>query len=267
MTITPPSANGPSAEPSGPRGRLPKAALPGLLLVGCLGGIGAIMVGLLTFLDPSGGTAQAGGVAAPAVAQVAGMERYSPPTVGPGGPGVPLTAAAPSAPPPLPAIQPAQALTTDKAVRPKRLQIERIGVNAPLRSVGVTKTKAIQVPPLSQPQVAGWYRLGPVPGQLGPAVILGHVNTRRGPAVFSRLRELQRGDKIQVVLSDGSVAEFTVDGVEQVGKTTFPTGRVYGNVNAAGLRLITCGGVFNPKVRSYTDNIIVYATLSSTHTA
>jgi sortase (surface protein transpeptidase) len=237
------------------------------VLVACLGGVGAIMTSLLMVLDPGGGTGQVGAEPIPAVAQVARTGPYSPPTVGPGGPGVPLTAAAPTAPPPSPAIQPAPALTTAKGVRPKRLQIERIGVNAPIRSVGVTKTKAIQVPPLNRPQVAGWYRLGPIPGQLGPAVILGHVNTRRGPAVFSRLRELQRGDKIQVALSDGSLAEFTVDGVEQVGKSAFPTSRVYGNVDAASLRLITCGGVFNPKSRSYTDNIIIYASLSSTHAA
>jgi LPXTG-site transpeptidase (sortase) family protein len=247
------------------RERLRKAALPGLLLLGCLLGIGIVMTSLLMILDPGGPVQQGGasGVAEPA----ARTGDYTPPTVGPGGLGRPLAEAAPSAPPPAPAVQPAQDVATTKRTRPRRLLIPEIGVNAPLGSVGVTKTKEIEVPPLTRPQVAAWYRYGPVPGQLGPAIIVGHVNTRRGPAVFSRLRELKRGDKIQVRRSDGVVAEFTVDGVEQVGKTTFPTSRVYGNSSVAALRLITCGGVFNAKARSYTDNIIVYATLSGTSTA
>lgn len=257
-------------EPGGPRkglqGRLPKAALPALLLAACLVGIGAITAGMVTLLDPNSGSAGAAEEAAPLVAPAAGVGPYTPSTVGPGGPGR-LTAAAATAPPPAPAAQPVQAITTGKKVRPTRLRITRIGVDAPLSSVGVTKTKTIQVPPLSKPQVAGWYRLGPVPGEVGPAVILGHVDTRKGPAVFYRLRELKRGDKLQVVRSDRSVAEFTVDGVEQIGKNTFPTSRVYGNLGSAGLRLITCGGVFNPKARSYTDNIIVYATLTATRKA
>ncbi|HEY9522304.1 MAG TPA: class F sortase, partial [Thermopolyspora sp.] len=181
--------------------------------------------------------------------------------------GQPLTAAASSAPPPAPAVQPAEDVRTREGIRPRRLEIPEIGVNAPLSTVGVTKARAIQVPPLSRPQVAAWYRYGPVPGELGPAVIVGHVNTRRGPAVFGRLRELKRGDKIQVLRSDGVTTEFTVDGVEQVGKSTFPTSRVYGNARVAALRLITCGGVFNAKAHSYTDNIIVYATLSGTRSS
>jgi sortase (surface protein transpeptidase) len=112
--------------------------------------------------------------------------------------------------------------------------------------------------------MAGWYRYGPVPGQLGPAVILGHVTTRNGGAVFRRLRELRRNDKVRVMLSDGTTAEFTVDGAEQIGKTIFPTNRVYGNLTNSGLRLITCGGSYNHKTGHYNDNIIVYATLTAT---
>jgi sortase (surface protein transpeptidase) len=92
-------------------------------------------------------------------------------------------------------------------------------------------------------------------------VILGHVNTRAGPAVFARLPALAKGDRVQVSRADGSSATFAVDEVQRVHKRQFPTARVYGNLHTAGLRLITCGGAFDAERRSYTDNIIVYATL------
>lgn len=117
---------------------------------------------------------------------------------------------------------------------------------------------------MSKPNQAGWYKYGPIPGQQGPSVVLGHVNTKSGAAVFSRLKEIKRGDTIKVSRSDKYVVEFTVDGVEQVSKTAFPSKRVYGNTGEATLRLITCGGVYNRKTGHYTDNIIVYATLSKT---
>jgi sortase (surface protein transpeptidase) len=115
---------------------------------------------------------------------------------------------------------------------------------------------------LTQPKLTGWYRLGPAPGQLGPAVIVGHVNSKAGPAVFSRLSRLSKGDKVEVDRQDGTVAAFTVDRMERVSKHAFPTARVYGNLPTAGLRLITCGGAFDSKTGSYNDNIIIYASLS-----
>ncbi|GLW10487.1 hypothetical protein Misp01_56150 [Microtetraspora sp. NBRC 13810] len=252
------------------------AALPTLLVVGSLGGIAAIMAGLLTYLTPASSEGEPVANAA-ALAPVPGPGQVPDaatvqqvaqpvvlPSVGPGGPGVPLTPAEPAAPPPLPAVQAPPPVKTAKATRPTRLSIPHIGVSAPLSSLGLQKNREIEVPPLNERNLAGWYRLGPVPGEIGPAVIVGHVNNRQGPAVFSRLREVKRGDKIKVSRSDGRTVEFTVDGVEQVSKSTFPTNRVYSNLNDASLRLITCGGVFNPAKHSYTDNIIVYATLSKT---
>ncbi|WP_214103551.1 class F sortase [Acrocarpospora catenulata] len=180
--------------------------------------------------------------------------------VGPGGPGAVLTAAVEGAPPPQPAGQPAGPM--GKA-GPTRLVIPDIRVDAPLRPVGVTERREIEVPPLSARNLAGWFKYGPTPGELGPAVIVGHVNSRSGPAVFQRLREVTRGQTIKIGRADGSVAVFTVDGVEQVSKSAFPTARVYGNTAYPALRLITCGGVYNRKTHSYTDNLIVYATLTS----
>ncbi|GAA0975948.1 hypothetical protein GCM10009555_034740 [Acrocarpospora macrocephala] len=180
--------------------------------------------------------------------------------VGPGGPGAVLTAAVADAPPPEPAGQPAQPVAESN---PTRLVIPGIKVDAPLRAVGVTERREIEVPPLSARNLAGWFKYGPTPGEQGPAVIVGHVNVRGGPAVFQRLRELARGHVVKIGRADGSVVTFTVDGVEQVSKTRFPTERVYGNTAHPALRLITCGGVYNRKTHSYTDNLIVYATLTS----
>ncbi|MGV9325991.1 class F sortase [Streptosporangium sandarakinum] len=260
-------------------GRPPRSArrllMPALLVVGSLGGIGAIMAGLLTFLSPAdeeeyyraAESQSATGTAPqnPPPPVAAGEENPAltlSAAVGPGGLDGPLTAAAPTAPPPLPVVQPPEPLRTAAGVRPNKLSIGKIGLLAPLTQVGVDAKKEVQTPPLSKPKLAGWYRHGPVPGQQGPSVILGHVNTKSGPAVFSRLKEIKRGDKIKVSRSDKAVVEFTVDGVEQVSKKAFPSKRVYGNTGEATLRLITCGGVYNPRIGHYTDNIIVYATLS-----
>ncbi|WP_169953228.1 class F sortase [Microbispora sp. H11081] len=267
------------------RKSLPQPVLATLLVAGSFGGIAAVMAGMLVVISPSD-PQETGPVPGGQVnIRDAGSVALLPPTVGPGGPGVPLTAAAPDAPAPLPAIKPIAPLsftsaassssspvsssptaaktTTKKAAgRPLKISIPAIGVKATVGSVGVDKQGVIETPPLSKPNLTGWYRLGPAPGDQGPSVILGHVNTRKGPAVFSRLRELKRGNKIAVLRADGKMAIFTVDGIEQVSKSTFPTKRVYSNTITSSLRLITCGGVYNAKQHHYTDNIIVYATLT-----
>ncbi|MFF3440922.1 class F sortase [Streptosporangium sp. NPDC002721] len=261
---------GPAPKPKG------SMLMAGLLVAGSLGGVAAIMAGLLAYLSPVPDDAPYG----PPVPQAADSNvqiqqvpaagqqpvGVTPSSVGPGGLDAPLTAAAPTAAPPLPVIMPPEPLKSD-GVRPRRLAIPKIGVMAPLMALGVDAKREIQTPPLSRPNQAGWYKHGPIPGQQGPSVVLGHVNTKKGAAVFSRLKEIRRGDKIKVSRSDGSLAEFTVDGVEQVSKAAFPSKRVYGNTGEATLRLITCGGVYNSRTGHYTDNIIVYATLSKTRRA
>ncbi|MEV4460851.1 class F sortase [Microbispora sp. NPDC004025] len=283
-----PVPDGTASDATKTRKPLPQPVLATLLVAGSFGGIAAVMAGVLVALSPSD-PQESGPVPGGQVhVQDAGSVALLPPTVGPGGPGVPLTAADPTAPPPLPAIKPIAPLTftsaasssstplsssstgtkttTTKKVtgRPLKISIPAIGVKATVGSVGVDKSGVIQTPPLSKPNLTGWYRLGPAPGDQGPAIILGHVNTRKGAAVFSRLRELKRGNKIAVMRADGKMAIFTVDGIEQVSKSTFPTKRVYGNTISSSLRLITCGGVYNAKQHHYTDNIIVYATLTET---
>ncbi|WP_248966075.1 class F sortase [Sphaerisporangium perillae] len=186
------------------------------------------------------------------------------PSVGPGGPGQPLTQADPTAPPPAPPLPAAPAMQPST---PKRLIIKKLGINAPIKPVGTDKKGAIETPPINNPNLVGWYQFGPTAGQAGPAVMLGHKDTTTRTAVFARLHELQYGDTIEVTRMDGTTAIFTVGGIEQADKQTFPTSRVYGNADAAELRLITCGGTYNRSTGHYVDNVIVYARMTSTRNA
>jgi LPXTG-site transpeptidase (sortase) family protein len=115
----------------------------------------------------------------------------------------------------------------------------------------------LQAPPA--PDVAGWFVHGALPGEPGPAVIAGHVDSRTGPAVFSRLDRLVPGDRVEVGRSDGQVFAYRVTTVETVPKDAFPTARVYGPTPGPELRLITCGGVFDRHSSHYRDNVIVTA--------
>src|SRR4051794_14607572 len=106
---------------------------------------------------------------------------------------------------------------------------------------------------------AGWYKPGPEPGERGPAVIVGHVDSTTGPAVFYELRALRRGDRIRVRRSDGSTVTFRVQRSERWPKSRFPTRRVYGPTRGSALRLVTCSGNFDTSTGHYVDNTIVYA--------
>ncbi|MFI7440932.1 class F sortase [Nonomuraea indica] len=170
--------------------------------------------------------------------------------------------AAPTAPPPLPQINPAPPMLPST---PVRVVIKKLGVNAPVRSVGLAKDGTIQVPPPNDPNLVGWYRHMSTPGEGGPAVLLGHKDTRTRSAVFTRLHEIRNGDQIEVKRQDGTTAVFTVGGVEQANKKTFPTQRVYGQQSNAQLHLITCGGSYDRRIGHYTDNIIVYATMTGSY--
>lgn len=145
---------------------------------------------------------------------------------------------------------------------PTRVRIPRIGVDAKIVPVGLDRNRELQVPPLDKPHLTGWYELGPSPGEVGNAVVVGHVDSRAsGPAVFFRLGELKPGDTVEVVRADGEVARFVVDGVARYPKDAFPTELVYGPADKAQLRLVTCGGTFDRRTQSYRDNVVVFATL------
>ena len=144
---------------------------------------------------------------------------------------------------------------------PVTVTIKRIGVKAKIMNLGVKADGTLEVPPLNRAELAGWYTRGPSPGEIGNAVIVGHVSTAaKGPAVFFELGALRPKDVISVARKDGSTASFTVDGVKSYAKTAFPTDLVYGPNDKPGLRLVTCGGEFDSAIRSYEDNVIVFAT-------
>jgi hypothetical protein len=146
---------------------------------------------------------------------------------------------------------------------PVRLEIPRIGVSTGLQRLGRDRHGAVEVP--SGPDqwgTAGWYAAGTRPGDPGSAVILGHVDSKRGPAVFYRLRELRRGDLVEVARVDGSRVRFAVQRVEEYPKARFPTADVYYPTLTPMLRLVTCGGAFDRAMGHYLDNVIVFATLS-----
>jgi sortase (surface protein transpeptidase) len=173
-------------------------------------------------------------------------------------------AATPTPPPTAPtttaATPTSAAALAHRSAPPAHIRIPAIGVSAVVVRLGLEPDGTLAVP--SDFGDTGWYTGGPAPGETGPAVIAGHIDSRSGPAVFYRLRELRPGDEITVVRADGSSVRFTVDAIAQYPKRAFPTEAVFGPSPDPILRLITCGGSFDRSRRSYRDNIVVTARLA-----
>ena len=174
--------------------------------------------------------------------------------------------AATAPPPPSPAASPAASSSEASfhsvrsyadVAEPVRLRIPALQIDAPLTHLGVTPDRTIEVP--ADFAVPGWFDQGPRPGQPGPAVVLGHVDSKAGPAVFYRLSRLPVGAVVFVDRADGSTVDFRVRGTQHVAKTAFPTDLVYAPTLEPSLRLVTCGGSFDHTRSSYSDNVIVYA--------
>ena len=147
----------------------------------------------------------------------------------------------------------------DQAVSPPvRLSVPGIDVRS-TRLIGLRKDRsgAIQVP--EDPQRAGWYSQGFAPGAKGPAVIVGHVDSYRGPGIFAALKTMKPGQLISIRRADGSIAVFAVTSVESFAKRDFPTERVYRGDGSPGLRLVTCGGEFDRGTKTYLSNVVVFA--------
>lgn len=138
---------------------------------------------------------------------------------------------------------------------PTRVVIPAIGVDATLRGVGLNTDGSMRIPDFGE---AGWYDPGPRPGAPGPAVLVAHVHSPAGPDVFARLHELEPGDRVTVHRTDGN-STFVVEGSEQVPKEDLPRDRIWASIDEPVLRLITCGGEFDPRLGGYPDNTIVYA--------
>jgi hypothetical protein len=150
--------------------------------------------------------------------------------------------------------------TASSRVRPVAIEIPALKVNGPLGELSQADNGELLAP--DDPGLAGWYAGGVVPGDVGPAVVGGHVDSRRGPGVFFTLRSLDPGDTVRITMSDGRVVRFAVTRVLEVPKAQFPTASVYAPTPRPELRLITCGGRFDRAARSYVDNIVVEAVVT-----
>jgi LPXTG-site transpeptidase (sortase) family protein len=160
-----------------------------------------------------------------------------------------------------PIVAPPQSAVPRPVAAPVSLTIPLIGVSTKLITLGLQSDGSLQVPPTTS--VAGWYTGSPRPGAIGSAIIIGHIDSVKGPGVFFRLDELRRGDQVYVRRADGTMVEFRVTSVEEYLKDRFPTQAVYGPTPDAELRLITCGGAFDNATGHYLSNIVVYATQAS----
>lgn len=145
--------------------------------------------------------------------------------------------------------------------RPTKVTLPGIGVSAPIIDLSLKADKRMEVP--DNGTDAGWFTSSPTPGELGPAIIAAHVTHKSKPAVFFELSGMRKGDKIEVAREDGTTATFGVTSVGQYPKAKFPSDEVYGSVDRAALRLITCGGVLDGETGSHVDNVVVYADLLS----
>jgi hypothetical protein len=237
--------------PLSPR-RLALDALTGVLAAA---GITLIVIGGSPPVTPERGTPAQAATAVSAEPPAAESAGPPPP------PGPPAPVAAAPAPSGFDGVGPAPLGRST----PVRLTIPAIGVDTPLIELGLHSDGTIEVPPVAGKAPAGWYRNLASPGEVGPAVMLGHVDSARdGPAVFFRLRQLRPGDQVTVKRADGRTAVFTVDRVAEYSKAAFPTGEVYGGLDHAALRLVTCGGQFDKYRRQYLGNVVAFATLSAT---
>ncbi|GAU69222.1 putative peptidase [Streptomyces sp. NBRC 110611] len=146
---------------------------------------------------------------------------------------------------------------------PKRLRIPAIAVDAPFTPLSLGPSGQLDAPPAGNRNLVGWFKDGASPGERGASILAGHVDTKTGPAVFMQLESIKPGSTINITREDGTVAIFKVDSVETFNKKQFPNDRVYADAPTAQLRIITCGGAYDRKVRDYVDNVVVFAHLAS----
>ncbi|MFG2994751.1 class F sortase [Streptomyces sp. NPDC048257] len=143
---------------------------------------------------------------------------------------------------------------------PQKITIPSLNVSSSLETLRQNPDGTMQTP--KDPALAGWYEPGPTPGSQGPAVIAGHVTWNGASAVFEKLKTMKGGDTIKVTRRDGKTVTFTVERVTEYPKAEFPTLEVYKNLDHAGLRLVTCGGSFDPKKHYYDSNVVVFARMT-----
>ncbi|MEV4352547.1 class F sortase [Actinoplanes sp. NPDC049596] len=142
---------------------------------------------------------------------------------------------------------------------PVRVAIPALHADTPVAGLGLEPDGSMQVP--SDARTVGWYTKAPTPGSLGPAILAGHVDFHGKDGTFARLATLRPGDQVRVTRADGAVAVFAITRVDRYPKDRFPADAVYGPIDHAGLRLITCGGAFDSGAGHYEDNVVAYADL------
>lgn len=147
------------------------------------------------------------------------------------------------------------------ASTPTRVAVPTIFASSSLIATGLRTDDTLDVPPVSNPMQASWFDQSPSPGQVGPSVLLGHVNGNGKPGIFADLDKVVTGAQVFVDRADGQRAVFKVSRVDTFPKASFPTDLVYNNTPNPQLRLVTCGGAYDAANRNYLSNIIVYADL------
>ncbi len=226
---------------------------PALLAVGTLMTVGSIYVSVAQANDRRQEPSL--GVVADAAASDTTTARAGTPAVS--DPYAPHHTARPT-PPPAPARP--TPTTPSPVADPVRIEIPSIGVDAAIDPLEVKEDTLAGPTRFSH---AGWWQAGPEPGEPGAAVIAGHIDSYKGPAVFIRLHELQPGALVVVHRADRSSVSFRAVGIERHRKSQLPTDRVFAESNSPLLRLITCGGDFDEQRKSYRDNVVVYAVAAS----
>ncbi|WP_371581355.1 class F sortase [Streptomyces sp. NBC_01314] len=180
-----------------------------------------------------------------------------------------LTDPAPAEPPrPAPTTTPAEAKrpALPRTLPPspaKTVTIQYLGIEAPVTGLRLDSRRRLPAPPDDRPELVGWYAEGPAPGGPGTAVVVGHRDTRTGPAVFASLDVIKPGRIVEVLRADGRTAVYTVDAVKTYEKSRFPDKEVYGHRGRPELRLITCGGTYD-RWKGYASNVVVFAHLTGT---
>jgi hypothetical protein len=147
-----------------------------------------------------------------------------------------------------------------EAPRPVAVHLPTLGISSDLLPLGLDDAGALEVP--EDAHLAGWWTGGADPGERGPSVIVGHVDSHDGPGIFADLHELAPGDRVVVTREDGTAVHFDVERLEHHPKGAFPTEAVYGDTDGPELRLITCSGEFDRRARSYEDNLVVFLTVA-----
>ncbi|MGX4687788.1 class F sortase [Streptomyces sp. JNUCC 63] len=150
---------------------------------------------------------------------------------------------------------------------PTRISIPDIGVDAPFTKLSLDASGHLSPPPPNNTNLVGWFRGGASPGERGPAIVAGHLDTKTGPAVFAGLDQLEPGALVDITRADGTVVRFKVDSVEAFSKADFPDDQVYADTPSPELRLITCGGTYDRKRQDYQANVVAFAHFDSSRPA